>query len=100
MHYEMPVGRRGPDVISVAPDGTTPVGDSKWRMRLNSTGGHQSQLSLELVQNQGRLSSGVGAKTSENAAEGNFFIIAVGTGNAHGGVMRSVHSVNIATRSK
>lgn len=105
VHYGMPAGMRGPDVISVAPDGTISVWDSKWRMgpRLISTGGHLSKLSLELAQKEvkkqidlavksGRLSSEAAVKAAENAAKGNFFIITVGTGNAHGGVVRSVQN--------
>lgn len=105
VHYGMPAGMRGPDVISVAPDGTISVWDSKWRTvpNLISRGGHQSKLSLITVQNEvekqidlavksGRLSPEAGAKATENAAKGNFFIITVGTGNAHGGVVKSVHN--------
>jgi hypothetical protein len=103
VHYGMPAGMRGPDVISVAPDGTISVWDSKWRTgpRLISRGGHQSDSSLdhvwkkvraeiELAAESGRLPPDIGAKALENAANGNFLVITVGTGNAHGGVVRSV----------
>jgi hypothetical protein len=114
VHYGMPAGVRGPDIISVDPDGTISVWDSKWRTgpSLISRGGHQSDTSLKLARDEvrkqielavksGRLSSESGAKASENAAKGNFFVITVGTGNAHGGVVRSVQNGEYSdTRSK
>lgn len=103
VHYGMPAGVRGPDVISVAPDGTISVWDSKWRTAPNliSKGGHQRDTSLKnvwdkvkveipLAVKSGRLSAAAGAKALENADKGNFFVITVGTGNAHGGVVRFV----------
>lgn len=103
VHYGMPAGMRGPDVISVAPDGTISVWDSKWRTAPNliGRGGHRSDASLKnvwdkvkveipLAVKSGRLSAEAGARAQENAEKGNFFVITVGTGNAHGGVVRSV----------
>lgn len=91
VHYGMPAGIRGPDVISVAPDGTISVWDSKWRTAPNliSKGGHQSDASLKnvwhkvkveipLAVRSGRLSAEAGAKALENADKGNFFVITVG----------------------
>jgi hypothetical protein len=105
VHYGMPAGRRGPDVISVGPDGTIAVWDSKWRTDPSSIsrGGHESERSLkrawDAVQEQvdlaiksGRLPPQVAAKASENAARGDFLVITVGTGNAHGGTVRSVQN--------
>jgi hypothetical protein len=114
VHYGMPAGRRGPDVISVDPDGRISVWDSKWRTgpRLISSGAHQSELSLkqawtdvrtqiELAVEAGRLSPEAGARALENATKGNFSIITVGTGNAHGGVVRPVQAGKYSdTRSK
>jgi hypothetical protein len=103
VHYGMPAGMRGPDVVSVAADGTISVWDSKWRMgpRLISRGGHQSDSSLDhvwkkvraeikLAVESGRLPPDTAAKALENAANGNFLVITVGTGNAHGGIVKSV----------
>jgi len=103
VHYGMPAGRRGPDVISVGPDGTISVWDSKWRTDPSaiSRGGHEREKSLErawdavreqveLAIDSGRLPPQVAAKASENAKRGDFLVITVGTGNAHGGVVRSV----------
>lgn len=105
IRYGMPAGVRGPDIISVAPDGTISVWDSKWRTgpRLISSGGHQRQASLDLawqeVQRQvdlavksGRLSPETGQKARENAIKGNFLVITVGTGSAHGGVVKVVQN--------
>jgi hypothetical protein len=105
IHYGMPAGVRGPDIISVAPDGTISVWDSKWRTgpRLISSGGHQHQTSLDLawqeVQRQvdlavksGRLSPETGQKARENAIKGDFLVITVGTGSAHGGVVKVVQN--------
>jgi hypothetical protein len=105
IHYGMPAGMRGPDVISVGPDGTISVWDSKWRTDPSSIsrGGHETERSLKRVRDavreqvqlaieSGRLPPQVAAKASENATKGNFLVITVGTGNAHGGVVRSVQN--------
>jgi hypothetical protein len=103
VHYGMPAGMRGPDVISVGPDGTISVWDSKWRTDPSSIsrGGHETEKSLkrawdavqrevELAIKAGRLPPDVAAKASKNATKGDFLVITVGTGKAHGGVVRSV----------
>lgn len=101
--YGLPAGRQGPDVISVGPDGTIRVWDSKWRtrtMRITS-GAHEKEQSLALAATEverqveaaitaGRLTPEAAAKAAENAAKGNFFVITVGTGNAHGGMVTAV----------
>jgi hypothetical protein len=105
IHYGMPAGMHGPDIISVAPDGTISVWDSKWRAgpRLISSGGHQRQTSLavawqevqrqvDLAVKSGRLPPETGEKARENAANGNFLVITVGTGSAHGGVVKVVRN--------
>jgi len=105
IHYGMPAGMRGPDVISVGPDGTISVWDSKWRtdpMSI-SRGGHETERSLNRVRDtvreqvqlaidSGRLPPEVAAKALENATKGNFLVITVGTGSAHGGVVKSVQN--------
>jgi hypothetical protein len=103
VHYGMPAGLRGPDVISVSPDGTISVWDSKWRTDPSSIsrGGHQTEESLQrawdavqrevkLAVKSGRLPPDVAAKALGNATKGDFLVITVGTGNAHGGVVRYV----------
>lgn len=105
VHYGMPAGFRGPDAISVGPDGTISVWDSKWRTDPSSIsrGGHETERSLKRVKDavreqvqlaieSGRLPPQGAAKASENANKGNFLVITVGTGNAHGGVVRSVQN--------
>ena len=49
VHYGMPAGARGPDLISVGPDGTISVWDSKSRTDPNliSRGGHETDESLK-----------------------------------------------------
>jgi hypothetical protein len=105
IHYGMPAGMRGPDVISVGPDGTISVWDSKWRTDPTSIsrGGHETERSLNRVRDavreqvqlaieSGRLPPEVATKASENATKGNFLVITVGTGSAHGGVVKSVQN--------
>jgi len=105
IHYGMPAGVRGPDVISVAPDGTVTVWDSKWRTgpRFIGSGGHQAQASLDLAWQEvkkqvdlavksGRLSPETGQKARENAKKGDFVVVTVGTGSAHGGVVKVVQN--------
>jgi hypothetical protein len=105
VHYGMPAGLRGPDIISVGPDGTISVWDSKWRtgQSLISRGGHATEESLtrawhavrdqiQLAVKSGRLPPEVGAKATANAIKGDFLVITVGTGNAHGGVVRPVQN--------
>jgi len=114
IHYGMAAGLRGPDVASIGPDGTIRVWDSKWRTepRFISRSGHEQNKSLEHVVNavrdqvkqaveSGRLLPEAGQRAVENATNRNFFVITVGTGNAHGGVVRSVQNGRYAdTRSK
>lgn len=114
VHYGMPAGLRGPDVISVGPDGTISVWDSKWRTgpSMISRRGHATDASLrrawdavrveiQLAVKSGRLPPEVGAKALENATKGDFRVIIVGTGNAHGGVVRSVQNGNyVASRGQ
>lgn len=105
IHYGMPAGLRGPDVISVGPDGTISVWDSKWRTDPTSIsrGGHETERSLNRVRDavreqvqlaieSGRLPPEFAAKASENATKGNFLVVTVGTGSAHGGVVKSVQN--------
>ena len=105
VHYGMPAGLRGPDVISVGPDGTISVWDSKWRTDPTSIsrGGHETERSLNRVRDavreqvqlaieSGRLPPEVAARALENATKGNFLVITVGTGSAHGGVVKSVQN--------
>ena len=40
----------------------------------------------------GRLSPETGQKARENAIKGNFLVITVGTGSAHGGVVKVVQN--------
>jgi hypothetical protein len=47
---------------------------------------------IQLAVASGRLPPEVGAKALENATKGDFLVITVGTGNAHGGVVRSVQN--------
>jgi hypothetical protein len=107
IHYGMPAGRQGPDVISISRDGVISVWDSKWRsgQRSISPGqrAHQSEKSLKAlyweILNQirmavrsGRLPSDVGAIAMKNIIARNFDIYTIGTGNAHSGVAQSVRN--------
>lgn len=116
IHYGLPAGRQGPDVISVSPNGTISIWDSKWRsgQRSISPGqrAHQSKDSLDNVQwelrrlireavTAGRLPEDIAAMARRNVNAGNFDIYTIGTGNAHGGVAESVRdSVRSAPRRK
>ena len=103
--YGMGPGRRGPDIISVSPDGEISVWDSKWRSSPQSIGdgaaAHQSTRSLWIALNEmreqidaavksGRIAGETATKAKANAKEGNLFINTVGTGEAHGAVVRCV----------
>ena len=105
IHYGMPAGQRGPDVISLSPSGTVSIWDSKWRSGQRSISSsqraHQSEdsftnLQWELRQRiagaarSGRLAPDVAAMARKNVDAGNFDIYTIGTGNAHGGVAESV----------
>lgn len=105
IHYGMPAGRQGPDVISVDRNGTISVWDSKWRTGLRSIGpsqrAHRSDHSLNalyweirkqirMAVRAGRLSSDVGASAMKNITTGHFDIYTIGTGNAHSGIVQSV----------
>lgn len=107
IHYGMPAGRQGPDVISISRDGTISVWDSKWRsgQRTISAGqrAHQSEKSLKalywVILNQvrmairsGHLPSDVGALAMKNIIARNFDIYTIGTGNAHSGVAQSIRN--------
>ena len=105
IHYGMPAGQRGPDVISLSPNGTVSIWDSKWRSGERSIGlsqrAHQSKDSFEELRwelrrriadavRSGHLSPDVGRMARENVEAGNFDIYTIRTGNAHGGVAESV----------
>lgn len=105
IHYGMPAGRQGPDVISVSRDGTISVWDSKWRTGLRSIGpsqgAHQGGKSLRALYfeirrhisdaiESGHLTPDVGAAAMKNASAQNFDIYTIGTGNAHNGVVQYV----------
>jgi filamentous hemagglutinin len=107
IHYGMPAGLQGPDVISINLNGTVSVWDSKWRtgQRSISPGqrGHQSATSLDdlyweirkyirMAVRSGHLPPDVGAAAMKNMSERNFDIYTVGTGNAHSGVAQSVRN--------
>lgn len=105
IHYGMPAGLRGPDVISLSPNGTVSIWDSKWRSGQRSIspsqGAHQSEDSFNNLQwelrqriadavRSGHLAPDVAAMARKNVDAGNFDIYTIGTGNAHGGVAESV----------
>jgi hypothetical protein len=105
IHYGMPAGQRGPDVISLSPSGTVSIWDSKWRSGQRSISpsqrAHQSEdsftnLQWELRQRiadavrSGHLAPDVAAMARKNVDAGNFDIYTIGTGKAHGGVAESV----------
>lgn len=107
IHYGMPAGRQGPDVISISPSGVISVWDSKWRSGQRSIGpsqrAHQSGASLDdlywevLRHTQKAIRSGhlppdVGALAMKNIIARNFDIYTIGTGNAHSGVAQSVRN--------
>lgn len=107
IHYGMPAGWNGPDVISIGPTGTISVWDSKWRdqpRHINSNDrAHQGETSLKGLEwevirriaaavNSGRLSPEVATIAYENLRKGNYDIYTIGTGNAHGGVMQPVRN--------
>jgi hypothetical protein len=111
VHYGMRAGLRGPDVVSVSPDGDVTVWDSKWRGSPRSIGdsaaAHQARGSLNIALSRvrdeidravksGRLPPEVAKKAVENAKKGNLFINTIGTGNAHGSVVRCVRNEEIA----
>jgi hypothetical protein len=105
IHYGMPAGRQGPDVISISPSGMISVWDSKWRTGLRSIGpsqrAHQSSTSLDdlywevlrhirMATRSGHLPPDVSASAMKNIIARNFDIYTIGTGNAHSGVAQSV----------
>lgn len=105
IHYGMPAGQRGPDVISLSPNGTVSIWDSKWRSGQRSISpsqrAHQSEDSFNNLQwelrqriadaaRSGHLAPDVAAMARRNVDAGNFDIYTIGTGNAHGGVAESV----------
>lgn len=105
IHYGMPAGRGGPDVISLSPNGTVSIWDSKWRsgqrsispsQRAHQSDGAFNDLQWELRQRiadaarSGHLAPDVAAIARKNVDAGNFDIYTIGTGNAHGGVAESV----------
>jgi hypothetical protein len=105
IHYGMPAGRVGPDVISLSPNGTVSIWDSKWRSGQRSISpsqrAHQSEGSFNSLQwelrqriaeaaRSGHLAPDVAAMARKNVDAGNFDIYTIGTGNAHGGVAESV----------
>jgi hypothetical protein len=107
LHYGMPAGRSGPDVISLSPGGVVSVWDSKWRSGQRSIGpneqAHQSNTSFESLKweirrqiieavTSGRLSPDVAVMARRNIDAGNFDIYTIGTGNAHSGVKESVRN--------
>jgi hypothetical protein len=107
IHYGMPAGRQGPDVISISRDGTISVWDSKWRSGQRSIGpgqrAHQSNDSLDalyweilrhiqMAGRSGRLPPDVAALALKNITARNFDIYTIGTGNAHSGVAQPVRN--------
>ena len=107
LHYGMPAGLRGPDVLTASPDGDVTIWDSKWRGRTRSIGdslaGHQGngslQAALDFAERQikqaaesGRLPEAAASKALENIRNGNVYINTVGTGSAHGGIVRCVRN--------
>ena len=107
LHYGMPAGLHGPDVSSLNTEGDVSLWDSKFRSSPRSIGGgmaaHQSRISLDaalsVVEEQimnavaaGRIPPELGNKALENVRNGNVFINTVGTGSAHGAVVRCVRN--------
>ncbi len=105
IYYGIPGGTTGADIISVGKDGTISVWDSKWRGSVRSITqvmrGYQKTEALEAVTAQvqrviheawrrGDLKGVDAMKAMRNAAEGNFFINTIGTGNAHSAVVQQV----------
>lgn len=105
IHYGMPAGRQGPDVISISREGTISVWDSKWRSGQRSIGpgqgAHQAERSLNalyweilkqirLAVRSGHLPPDVGVLAMKNITARKFDIYTIGTGNAHSGVAQSV----------
>ena len=98
-------GERGPDVISVDPDGKITISDSKWRGSDTSISpsrrAHQTEKSLKdalwrterslpKAVASGRLSPEAAARARENLMEGNLTIVTVGTGSARNGVIERI----------
>ncbi|MDB5489412.1 MAG: hypothetical protein JWQ58_3127 [Reyranella sp.] len=98
-------GERGPDVISVDPNGKIYLIDSKWRSSDTSIGpgrrAHQTdnslkealkhaESSIKAAAESGRLSPEAGARALENWENGNVTIVTVGTGNARNGVIERI----------
>ncbi len=107
VHYGMAAGLRGPDVLTASPDGDVTIWDSKWRGRTTSIGeslaGHQKPMSLKAALRfaeqqlmeaigSGRLPEPAASKALANVRNGNVFINTIGTGSAHGGVVRCVRN--------
>jgi hypothetical protein len=105
IHYGMPAGQQGADVISLSPTGTVSIWDSKWRSGQRSISpsqrAHQSEKSFENLKwelrqriedaaRSGHLATHVAAMARKNVDAGNFDIYTIGTGNAHGAVAESV----------
>jgi hypothetical protein len=105
IHYGMPARQQGADVISLSPNGTVSIWDSKWRRGQRSIGpsqrAHQSETSIDKLKwelrqriadavRSGHLASDVAAKARMNVDAGNFDIYTIGTGNAHGAMAASV----------
>jgi len=98
-------GERGPDVISVDPNGKIYLIDSKWRSSNTSIGpgrrAHQTEKSLQgalkhveegipKAVTSGRLSSEAAARAQENLDKGDVTIVTVGTGSARNGVIERI----------
>ena len=107
IHFGMPAGRQGPDIISISPSGMISVWDSKWRSGNRQIspreGAHQTEKSLDTLQweirraineavKSGRLSPDIAERARENLNAGNFDIYTIGTGNAHAGIVQSVRN--------
>ena len=98
-------GERGPDVISVDPNGNITILDSKWRGADTSISpsrrAHQAEWSLQNALERvkkslpkavasERLSPEAADRVRTNAEEGNVTIVTVGTGSARNGVIERI----------